>query len=193
MQTRLLLTAVAVAIAGCGGNDTGEADVLNDTTDMSGAETTAMTADSTQAIATMRDSAGNELGTLRLVDDSGMIRIQGALSGLSAGIHAIHVHTIGACTPTFDAAGGHWNPTNAQHGRDNPAGPHMGDMANFAVSTAGTVQIDVVSSGGSLHGDPMALDADGASIVIHADADDYATDPSGASGARIGCGVITAP
>ena len=75
------------------------------------------------------------------------------------------------------------------HGRDNPMGAHHGDLPNLMIGTdgRGSVAIDVPGSVAAL------LDADGASVIIHADADDYKTDPSGNSGGRIACGVLTAP
>lgn len=186
MHNSLLLSAIALTLIGCGGSGDRGDGAPGDSVPPAGV------ADQS-ATAIIRDSAGTALGTLHLRDDSGTIRVEGTLSGLAAGVHAIHIHEVGACTPTFEAAGAHWNPTDAHHGRDNPEGPHLGDMANVDVATDGTAQVHVTTSGGSLHGNPMALDADGASVVIHADPDDYTSDPSGASGARVGCGVITMP
>jgi Cu-Zn family superoxide dismutase len=98
------------------------------------------------------------------------------------------VHAVGRCDPPgFDSAGPHWNPTNRQHGTLNPNGPHAGDLGNLNVGPAGTVNVSGTTHGGKLG---ELLDADGAALVVHANADDYRTDPSGNSGPRIACGVI---
>lgn len=114
--------------------------------------------------------------------------------GLTPGIHAVHIHMTGQCVgPDFTSAGGHWNPTAHKHGKDNPAGPHMGDMPNMTVGPDGRGAIEYQVPGGLISGGatPM-LDADGAAIVVHAQADDYKTDPTGNAGGRIACGVVTA-
>ena len=126
--------------------------------------------------------------TLRLVD--GRMRVMIDAVGLSPGARGVHVHEVGRCDgPDFASAKGHWNPSMKMHGRDNPMGAHHGDLPNLMIGTdgRGSVAIDVPGSVASL------LDADGASVIIHADADDYKTDPSGNSGGRIACGVLTAP
>jgi len=137
----------------------------------------------------MRDSAGKELGNLSLSDTPDGIMVMGSLKGLPPGEHGIHLHTTGSCTPTFAAAGGHWNPTNKEHGKDNPKGPHMGDTPNITVGADGSVSVMVTSPGGTLKGANALLDADGAAVVIHAKADDYKSQPAGAAGDRIACGV----
>ena len=115
----------------------------------------------------MRNAAGRELGTLTVADSGMGIQINGHLTGLPVGAHGIHIHMVGRCEPPFESAGDHWNPANKKHGMQNPEGPLMGDLPNITV------------------------DADGAAIVIHASGDDFRTDPSGNSGARIACGVVT--
>jgi superoxide dismutase, Cu-Zn family len=144
-------------------------------------------------VARMVDRNGRELGTLRLVDHPGSIGVTGGLSGLPPGTRAIHIHQTGACEPpSFESAGDHWNPQGRQHGLENPQGPHLGDLPNITVGENGIVEVNVNTPAGNLRGDGGAMDADGASVVIHAGPDDHRTDPSGDSGDRIACGVITA-
>ncbi|MDE0948311.1 MAG: superoxide dismutase family protein, partial [Sphingobium sp.] len=114
--------------------------------------------------------------------------------GLTPGMHAVHIHTTGTCTaPDFASAGGHWNPTGREHGKDNPAGKHMGDMPNMLAAADGTGEIDYRVAGGMISGGAMPLmDADGAAVVIHAQADDNKSDPAGNAGGRIACGVVAA-
>ena len=115
-------------------------------------------------------------------------------TGLPHGVHGLHVHAVGRCDPPdFATAGPHWNPAARKHGLNNPAGPHAGDLPNVTVAANGVLGETVTVTGASLTGPASAgvlLDSDGAALVLHANADDYVTDPSGNSGARIACAVI---
>jgi superoxide dismutase, Cu-Zn family len=140
--------------------------------------------------AVVRDSSGRVLGNLTVTERRFGLAITGTLTGLPPGSHGVHLHQTGRCEPTFEAAGPHWNPDGRQHGLDNPAGPHRGDLDNVTADAGGTVLFDLRTRTGRLRGDTGILDSDGAAIVVHAAADDYKTDPSGNSGARIACGVL---
>ena len=111
---------------------------------------------------------------------------------------ALHIHEVGRCDPPdFASAGAHWNPTGKQHGHDNPAGWHLGDLGNYEVLDGG-LSFSTSSPDSRLvaeaPGDaPVVLDADGAAVILHAGPDDEKTDPSGNSGARIACAVIPPP
>ena len=94
---------------------------------------------------------------------------------------------VGNCSPTFDAAGEHWNPEARQHGTDNAAGPHRGDLLNLQTQSDSVSSVQSTTRGGRLED---LFDGDGAAVVVHANADDYRTDPDGGSGARIACGVV---
>ncbi|HKG92816.1 MAG TPA: superoxide dismutase family protein [Gemmatimonadaceae bacterium] len=145
----------------------------------------------TSARAEMRNATGQRLGDLALTQTANGLLILGELNGLPPGTHGFHVHTVGKCDPTFDAAGAHFNPTQRQHGIRNPSGSHGGDLTNLNVPESGTLRVEAWTKDISLTGNNRVLDADGSALMIHALADDYTTDPSGASGARIACGVIT--
>ena len=145
----------------------------------------------TSARATVSDSSGRELGTLMLADTVGGIALAGRLQGLPPGQHAIHLHMTGLCAPPFESAGGHWNPTNRQHGLENPAGPHFGDMPNLSVGTDSAVTVQTITPGGSIRGPSGLLDADGAAVVVHAQPDDNRSDPAGNAGDRIACGAVS--
>lgn len=136
---------------------------------------------------------GRQVGSIQLDQDGESIAVRARVSGLPAGVHGIHLHAVGRCeAPEFTSAGGHWNPQQRQHGTENPAGPHMGDMPNLTVGADGTGSIDFRIPGRINTGATPLLDADGASVVLHEKADDYRTDPSGNSGARIACAVLGA-
>jgi Cu-Zn family superoxide dismutase len=148
-------------------------------------------APATRAQADMRNSAGQSVGQVTLEQTASGLLIMGTLSGMPAGTHAIHVHEIGACTPDFEAAGAHFNPTGREHGVRNAAGPHAGDMPNIHVAENGSARFEHFARDLSLsRGGAALLDANGSALVIHAVADDYMTQPGGNSGARIACGVV---
>ena len=76
---------------------------------------------------------------------------------------------------------------------NNPAGPHAGDLPNVEVAANGVLGATVTLPGavpGRWRKHQALIDADGAALVVHAGADDYMTDPSGNSGARIACAVL---
>ena len=135
---------------------------------------------------------GRPVGTVTLSEDSNGVTIKVDASAIPAGTHGVHLHTTGLCQgPKFESAGGHWNPAGKQHGRDNPMGAHLGDLANFEIGDAGTATTTFLVGGVTMSGAANALaDADGTSLVVHAKADDYKTDPSGDSGDRIACAVL---
>lgn len=146
------------------------------------------------ASAIIRDASGNVVGEAHLTEDAtGIVHVNVHVKGLSAGEHGIHIHAVGACAPTFAAAGGHHNPLGHQHGLDNPNGPHAGDMPALTVNSAGVGHLDARTDRATISAGPVSIfDADGSAVVIHANPDDQITDPTGNSGARIACGVIEA-
>ena len=136
------------------------------------------------------NSAGQPVGSVRMWETPGGVTFRILASGLPHGNHGLHAHTTGRCDlPGFASAGAHWNPSGARHGFNNPAGPHRGDLPNVTVAANGVLS-EAVSLPGASFTD--LLDADGSALVLHAAPDDYATDPSGNSGDRIACAVITA-
>ena len=141
----------------------------------------------------MKDGAGQSIGTATLSESMGMVHIQLDLKGLKAGEHALHVHGTAKCEgPGFTTAGGHFNPAAKKHGLQSAEGPHAGDMDNFTVAADGTAKGMVMAKGISLGtGTNSVFTGGGTALVIHAGPDDMKTDPAGAAGDRIACGVIT--
>lgn len=188
MRATLLFAACAVAVVGCKPK---EATPAAETAHADTAKPAAMAPAASGATAAVMDAAGHELGSLTLTDATGGITIAGTLKGLAPGDHGIHVHAVGMCDgPAFTTAGGHWNPTTKMHGSQNPAGPHLGDLMMITVGADSSATVSLTTPGGTLKAADMLMDADGASIVVHAKADDYKTDPSGNSGDRIACGIV---
>jgi len=152
-------------------------------------------AQGTRASAQLEDTDGNSVGTADFVEGPGglniTVKLQPGQQGVEPGEHGIHIHETGDISPDFEAAGEHFNPTNAQHGFNNPRGPHSGDLENITVNEDGSASYTTTTNLATLSAGPNSLlDSDGSALVIHAQADDYETDPSGESGDRVAAGVI---
>ena len=150
------------------------------------------TAGMATATATMMGLDGAEHGTVTLEQTPNGVLLTADLTGVPAGVHGFHVHETGACEPPFQSAGGHFNPTDANHGFLDEGGPHAGDMPNIHVPESGDLMIEILNPMISLNEgeEGYLMDEDGSAILIHAGGDDYETDPAGDSGDRIACGVV---
>lgn len=179
-QFKTFFVVAALSVAGCGGSgDAGD-----------GQRTGASTGTSTSVQTT---PASTETLTVEASEQGGGVRLTVAATGLPPGEHGLHVHAVGRCDePGFTSAGAHWNPTDRKHGRENPAGAHAGDLPNLTVDAAGRGRTEFVIPDATLVGGTHPMyDDDGAALLVHAKADDYKTDPSGDSGDRIACSVLS--
>ena len=149
-------------------------------------------ADRPMARASLIDAKGQDSGTITIVGMPGKMSMRIDAKGVSTGKHGIHLHQIGRCdAPGFESAGPHWNPASRKHGLGNSNGPHAGDFPNIEADSAGTVRTSIPLETLELTGgNQPLLDADGAAVVIHAQADDNMSDLSGNSGPRILCGIV---
>lgn len=137
-------------------------------------------------------SASLVSGKLELTPAAAGVRIAGTIGGLPAlGRFGFHVHESGDCSAVDgSSAGGHFNPTHQPHGNAKIGAHHAGDMDNLVADAGGVAHVDTQLAGVTLGGG--AMDILGRALVVHADPDDYATQPAGKSGARVACGVIKA-
>jgi|SRR6516164_3263024 len=132
------------------------------------------------------------IGTAKILPAKKGVKIEVNVSQLPPGKHGIHIHAVGKCEgPAFTTAGGHLNPDAKKHGKENPEGPHAGDLLNLEVKADGTAKATLLDTMVTLGDGPNSVFHEGGTaIVIHEKEDDYKTDPAGNSGARIACGVI---
>ena len=142
------------------------------------------------ATATLTDRDGEEIGTASLTETaSGVTHVVVQASGISEGVHGVHVHETGDCSAAdFTSAGGHL-AGDAQHGILVEGGPHPGDLPNAHVQSDGELAMEAFKSDLPLD---IVIDGDGSAVVIHAGTDDYQSQPSGDAGDRIACGVLEA-
>lgn len=137
----------------------------------------------------INDREGNTVGAVLLSETPNGVLLHARLAELPSGAHAFHIHETGVCEPPFKSAGGHLTAADANaHGYLVKDGPHLGDMPNIHVPQTGRLEIEVMTRVSDL--DTQVFDSDGAAVVIHKGADDYRSQPAGAAGPRIACGVI---
>ncbi|NOT09391.1 MAG: superoxide dismutase family protein [Gemmatimonadales bacterium] len=139
----------------------------------------------------IRNAEGADVGRVSLAARGDEIQIHLQVSGLAPGQHGVHLHAAADCQgPAFQSAMGHLNPDRRKHGRLNPEGAHLGDLGNLSVGASGRVErtISIRPTGGG--GVRELLGQAGVALVIHAERDDEATDPSGNSGARVACAAL---
>lgn len=146
------------------------------------------------ATATLTKADGTAAGKAVFTQKAEGVWLKVDVMGIQPGKHGIHLHTVGKCdAPDFASAGGHWNPMHKMHGFESPQGSHMGDLPNLEVDAKGNGKFEALVHGATLDAGAMGLfDSDGTALVIHAGPDDNRTDPSGNSGGRVACGVVTA-
>lgn len=137
-------------------------------------------------IADIINIEGMPIGTVSFFEERGGLALYMSVKGLSPGIHALHIHENALCeTPDFKSAGAHYNPFKKEHGFENLKGHHAGDLPNFEVGSSGGAHVELKMKNIYLS------QVKSHSLVIHADADDYLTDPSGNSGARVACAALS--
>lgn len=145
-----------------------------------------------QAVAVLASASGSRVsGKLTLVPTVDGVHLLGEVGGLQPHGHfGFHVHEKGDCSAVdASSAGGHFNPSGAPHGRAGAAAHHAGDMDNLVSDASGVALVNAHLRGVTLGGG-AANDIAGRALIVHADADDYLSQPSGNAGARVACGLI---
>jgi Cu-Zn family superoxide dismutase len=171
MKRALPSIAIAALFAGCAG----------------------MSPSGPSAIADLAATKGNTAaGTVTFTQKGDKVIVHAMVSGLAAGTHGFHVHEKGDCSSGDGvSAGGHFNPLGKPHSYPTVEDRHAGDMPMLAADASGnavmTAELDVIAVGGG------AADVIGKAVIVHKDADDFKTQPTGNSGARVACGVIRKP
>ena len=136
---------------------------------------------------------GKQIGTAKFTQAGHGVLIELDVHGLKPGAHGVHIHAVGLCDAKtkFESAGGHFSPTPKNHGFMDKHGAHAGDMTNQFADANGNLRASIINPNVTLRrGERSLFDKDGSSIVIHATADDYRSQPAGNAGGRMACGVI---
>jgi Cu-Zn family superoxide dismutase len=143
-------------------------------------------ADAIAVLTPTRDNTVN--GVVRFLKTKDGIRVTAQVENLTPGKHGFHIHTFGDCSaPDAASAGGHFNPLEKEHGSPDADMRHMGDFGNIEADDTGRATLDVVDTVITLEGPDSII---GRSVIVHAQEDDLTSQPTGAAGARLACGVI---
>jgi Cu-Zn family superoxide dismutase len=136
-------------------------------------------------------SGSTAAGHINLKEMDGVVKMSVDMKGLAPGEHAIHIHENGDCSADDGtSAGGHWNPKGDDHGKWGKDAYHMGDIGNLVADEKGKVSYEFKTDKWCLECDDETKNIIGKSFIVHAGADDFKSQPSGAAGARVACGVI---
>jgi Cu-Zn family superoxide dismutase len=152
-----------------------------------------MTEEPLRATAALQPTQGNKaFGEVTFEQEGDKVRMLVNVQGLKPGqVHGFHIHEVGDCSSGDGmSTKGHFNPAGKPHG--NPAGSehHAGDLPALQADKKGHAKAEAVIEGVTLAPGPNSIVGRG--LIIHAEPDDYKTQPTGNSGARIACGVIKA-
>ena len=174
--------ALVLTLAACGGSDDSDSD----------AAYTIQTEDvGLTATAEMSSPDGSRMGSVAFRQTPHGVLVFADVSNLAPGWHGFHIHTTGACTPDFGAAGDHFNPTNVEHGHDNVGGVHAGDLPNIHSGNDTSAKAHYFTDAVTLASgaDHSLFDEDGSAVIIHEKPDSYQQDAG--AGGRASCGIIT--
>ncbi len=201
-----LLLSSSLLLAACAGEqpaeDTtapGEETTTEEMTteDTTAETTTEETAEVEPVEVTMLNSEEEESGTATFTETADGVEVAYEFTGLPEGEFGMHIHETGAATPPdFEDAGGHWNPTDVEHGTNSETGPHLGDLPNIVVDSSGEVSGEELIADATLAEEAaegkysLHNDGQGTALIVHDQADDYESQPTGDAGNRQLGGVI---
>ncbi|MBF7090812.1 superoxide dismutase family protein [Flavobacterium sp. ALJ2] len=130
-------------------------------------------------------------GTATFVEKKGEVTFVAKISGLKPGVHAIHIHEKSDCSAADgSSAGGHWNPTFKKHGKWGVGEYHKGDIGNFTADEKGNGTITLTTNEWCIGCGDVTKDILGKGLIVHQDADDFTTQPTGNAGGRVACSAI---
>ena len=190
MRRRLAMMALGAVALAAGACATHEAPT---TTPAAGAAPAVSKPSGTRAIAVLEPRSGSGAkGRAEFSERDGKVTLVLSMTGLTPGAHAFHLHEKGDCSARdATSAGGHWNPTTEAHGKWGAHPFHRGDVANLVADADGRATLTFSTDLWSIGGDP-SRNVVGKALIVHAKADDFTTQPTGAAGGRVACGVVAA-
>lgn len=168
--------------------ETEDAETAEETDDTESEE-----ADAVSVTVDMLNNDGESAGTAIFEETDEGVTLELSLEGLPEGEYGMHIHEVGQATPpTFEDAGSHFNPTDVEHGTESETGPHIGDLSNLEVPEDGIVEetIEIPDTTLAEDGENSLNWEQGTSLIVHTEADDYETQPTGDAGDRMLGGVI---
>lgn len=184
----MTLAACASLVASCGPRSGSQQDESADTTAME-RETQPEPAVAVAKIEPLGEDGIS--GTVTFTETAGQVHMVADVKSPGNGTHAIHIHEFGDCSaPDGKAAGGHWNPTNEDHGKWGEPPFHRGDIGNIEIGKDGAGKLELTTDLWSVTSDDTTKNVIGKAIIVHEMKDDFKTQPTGNAGARYGCGVI---
>lgn len=137
-------------------------------------------------------SGSNVSGTITFIEKDGMVTMEGTITGLTKGVHAIHLHEKADCSsPDGKSSGGHWNPTGQPHGAwGAETGYHKGDIGNITANAEGVAEVSLSTDEWCIGCGDDSKDIMGKAVIVHQGEDDLTSQPSGAAGTRVSCAGI---
>jgi Cu-Zn family superoxide dismutase len=157
-----------------------------------GCKSSLKVADSKKVKIALESRSGSTVkGEAQFVEENGEVSMEVKLTGLTPGVHAIHIHEKADCSAADAAsAGGHWNPTFKKHGKWTDAEHHKGDIGNFTANTDGEATVLFKTDEWCIGCGDTTKDILGKGLIVHEKADDYTTQPTGNAGGRVACSAI---
>lgn len=188
-----LVFCASLFIVGCK-NDKKQNDAENaDQTEMNSDMEADKKEETKEVKVSLEAKSGSDLnGTATFTQKNGEVTMEATINGLAEGKHAIHIHQKADCSSDDGkSAGGHWNPTNEDHGKwGDEEGYHKGDIGNFEVDANGEGTVSITTDEWCIGCDDDNKNIIGKAVIVHDGVDDFTSQPSGAAGTRVGCGVI---
>ncbi|MBC7525624.1 MAG: superoxide dismutase family protein [Flavobacterium sp.] len=136
-------------------------------------------------------SGSSVSGVATFSEKNGEVSFEAKLKGLTSGVHGIHIHEKADCSDAdAKSAGGHWNPTFQKHGKFTDAEHHKGDIGNFTADANGNATVTLKTNEWCIGCGDTNKDILGKGLIVHANPDDYTTQPTGNAGGRVACSAI---